>query len=268
VRPLIAGLAAAMIGAATIGATAGRATGATDASPPTAHAAAAANNCPLLRTISWSGFTWLVFPCHQTGPEKTQLDNSEKAVHVDSQGRLHIAITKTDGVWRGAELELLNPTGYGTYNWVLDTKISKFAPTTVLGFFNYRPNTAHFTNEIDIEDSKFKHLGPPNNAQFAVQPYTAPHHYIPYRIRPKYSHLFQQFQWLPGSGGNGIVHFVTRAGTTSHGPVIKKWSYKGSSTPTTFNMHLFIDIWLNTNRPPVGGTHSAIIKSVHFTPLG
>lgn len=220
---------------------------------------------PLLRIIKWSGYNWLVFPGNQPGPEHTKLNSSLDAVHVDTHGRLHLAITKVNGVWRGAELESLGPVNYGTYHWVVDTKTAKFARSTVLGMFVYRPGSKRLTNEIDVEDSKFSHLAEPNNAQFAVQPYYAPHHYHQYYIKASHSHLYQAFRWLPGSP-HGVVHFVSRAGTTSHAPVISRWSYRGSSVPSPFNEHLFIDLWLNTNRPPTGGSHTAIIRSFHFSP--
>jgi hypothetical protein len=133
--------------------------------------------------------------------------------------------------------------------------------------FVYRPGSQRLTNEIDVEDSRFAHLTAPNNAQFAVQPYYAPHHYHQYYIRASNAHLYQQFQWLPGAAG-GSVHFVSRAGATSHGAVISRWSYHGASTPTPSNEHLFIDLWLNSNEPPKNGTHSAIIRSFHFASRG
>jgi hypothetical protein len=216
------------------------------------------------RIISWSGYKWLVFPASQMGPEQTFLSNSKDNVFVDSQGRLHLAINQDGDTWRGVELEALEPMGYGTYNWTVDTNTAAFAKSTVLGLFSYRPGSLRLTNEIDVEDSQFAHLTAPNNAQFAVQPYFAPHHYHQYYIRPSYSHLYQQFQWLPGSPGT--VHFISRAGATAHSPIISKWSYTGSSTPTNSGMRLFINLWLNSNHPPVGGTHSAIIRSLRYAP--
>jgi hypothetical protein len=275
-RSLIACLTVAIIGVTALDATAIVAAPAKPASTSgttlgPGHDIAAANQGgvgPLLRIIHWSGYTWLVFPGNQAGPEHTQLASAEDAVHVDSRGRLHLAIRKINGQWRGAEIESLNPISYGTYNWVVDTRTAEFANSTVLGMFVYRPGSQRLTNEIDIEDARFGHLRAPNNGQFVVQPYYAPHHYHAFYVRKSYNHIWQQFQWLPGKPGDGIVHFQSRVGTGRHGRLFSRWTYHGYSTPTPMNMHLYIDIWLNERHPPLNGTHSAIIRSFHFTPAG
>lgn len=195
------------------------------------------------------------------------MSSSLDAVHVDSKGRLHLAITKVHGVWRCAEIESLVPMSYGTYSWVVDTDTSAFAPTTVLGMFVYRPGTKKLTNEIDIENSQFTHLIAPNNAQFAVQPWYAPDHLHGYALAASQFPIYQQFEWLPNKPGDGIVHFETRAGDSATAPLATKWTYQGYSTPTPYNEHLYIDLWLNVRRDPVGGTHSAVIRSFHYAPL-
>jgi len=273
-RALTTCLTVAIIGVAGLGTTAivaaptraAATSGTTLSSVANSAAASSGSTGPLLRIIRWSGYTWLVFPANQLGPEETRLDSSEDAVHIDSRGRLHLHIVKVNGVWRGAEIESLDPINYGRYQMVVDTRTEKFSNATVLGMFVYRPGSQKLTNEIDIEDSRFGHLIAPNNGQFAVQPYYAPNHYHPFYVKSSYAHLFQQFQWLPGTPGNGIVRFQSRAGTNAHARLFSKWTYHGYSTPTPSGEHLFIDLWLNTNHPPRGGTHSAIIRSFHFTP--
>jgi hypothetical protein len=32
-------------------------------------------------------------------------------------------------------------------------------------------------------------------------------------------------------------------------------------------MYIFLTLWLNHNKPPKGGTHSAILRSLSYTPL-
>lgn len=219
------------------------------------------------RIISWSGYRWLVYPPGQHGPEGNLLSSSRDAVHVDSQGRLHLAITKVHGKWRCAEIESLVPMSYGTYRWVVDTAIADFAPTTVLGMFVYRPGSKKLTNEIDVEDSQFTHLVAPNNAQFAIQPYFTEGNLHPYAISSTQVPIFQQFEWLPGKPGDGVVHFQTNDGDSADAPLITKWDYDGYAVPTPFNEHLYIDLWLNVRRPPVGGTYSAVIRSFHYSPV-
>jgi hypothetical protein len=218
-----------------------------------------------LRVLRWSGHTWLVYPNDQAGPENVPLSNSTSAVHVDSRGRLHLAVVHERGTWRSVELESLDPVSYGTYSMVVDTATAKFDPYTVLGMFVYRPGSKKLTNEIDIEDSRFPHLlKPPDNAQFTVQPYYTQGNQHGYQLRASSQHIFQQFTWLPGTPGNGIARFQTRLGTTPHSPLIDKWAYQGYAVPAPLNMHLYLILWMNKNQPPLNGTHSAIIRSYSF----
>ncbi|MGN6472456.1 MAG: hypothetical protein ACTHK4_02255 [Mycobacteriales bacterium] len=224
------------------------------------------NTTPLL--LSWSGRAWVVSHNGEKGPEKAPLTNSTRAVWVDSRGRLHLHIIKINGVWRSVQLKSLYPVSYGTYRLINDTATARFAPQTVFGMFVYRPGTKTYTNEIDVENSRFpRYLKPPNNAQFAVQPYNAPHHEHAYHVKPSYVPLFQQFTWYAPTQGNGAVKFEARVGTTPHSPLLTRWTYYGYSTPVANNMHLYINLWLNHNQPPRHGTHTAVLRSLTVTPL-
>jgi hypothetical protein len=225
------------------------------------------NSTTSLRVLNWSGHTWLVYPEDQAGPENVPLSNSTKAVYVDSRGRLHLNIIKVHGVWRSVELESLDPVSYGTFTMQVDTKTALFDPYTVLGMFVYRPGSKNHTNEIDIEDSRYPHLlKAPDNAQFVVQPYYAPQHLHPYALTAADGHLRQQFTWLPGTPGNGIATFETRLGSSADSPLVSQWTYQGYSVPVPLNMHLYINLWMNQNKPPTTGTHSAIISSYSYVP--
>ncbi len=197
-----------------------------------------------------------------------KLTNSTQAIWIDGRGRLHLHIVKIDGVWRSVELRSLNTVSYGRYRLVNDTATGKFADQTVFGMFVYRPGTKTYTNEIDIENSRFpRYLKAPNNAQFAVQPYRAPHHAHPYHVKPSYKPLFQEFTWYPPARGKGTVKFQTRVGTTPHAPLLTRWAYHGASSPTDQNMYLYITLWLNHGKAPRHGTHSATLRSLTVSPI-
>jgi hypothetical protein len=240
---------------------------------PIDRKAAAVVNRPadsLIRTINWSGRTWWVYSSAQRGPEDVKLTNDPQSVYVDGKGRLHLKIRKINGVWRSVELRSLSTVGYGTYRLVNLTRTAKFSDRTVFGMFIYRPGATkgRGANEIDVENSRFpRYLKAPNNAQFAVQPYNKPHHAYPYHVKPRHVPLTQQFTWYPPVKQKGTVKFVTRVGTTKRSPVLARWTYHGASSPTATNMYLFLTLWLNHGKPPVGGTHSAVLKSLTFRPL-
>jgi hypothetical protein len=221
-----------------------------------------------IRLISWSGRAWRVYANGEKGPEGNPLTNSTQSIWIDSRGRLHLHIAKIDGVWRSVQLRSLYPVSYGTYRLVNDTATGKFADQTVFGMFVYRPGTKTYTNEIDVENSRFpRYLKAPNNAQFAVQPYNQPHHAHAYHVKRSYKPLFQQFTWYPPYRGAGTVKFQTRVGSTSHSPLLTRWSYTGTSAPTDQNMYLYINLWLNHRKPPKHGTHSATLRSLTVTPF-
>ncbi|HVX69271.1 MAG TPA: hypothetical protein VHA79_06225 [Mycobacteriales bacterium] len=224
------------------------------------------------RLIKWSGLTWYVYPnCGNCGPSHTPTTNSRDAVYVDGRGRLHLAVTKIGGKWSGVELRALNRPTYGTYRWIVDTATASMDQWAVLGLFVYRPGAKKFTSEIDIEDSRFPHLlRAPNNAQFVTQPYFVKGNLHPYSISPEEHPLTQQFTWYPGtpSGGPGSVDFMTRVGDARNAPILDQWSYRGYSVPSSPQMQLFIVLWMNQNKAPTTGAHSAIIRSLTIRPLG
>jgi hypothetical protein len=227
------------------------------------------------RLIKWSGITWYVYPnCDDCGPSLTPTTNAKRAVYVDDRGYLHMKVSKIGGKWRGVELRALTRPTYGTYRWIVDTATADLDQWAVLSMFLYRPGAKKFTSEIDIENSRFPHLLPaPNNAQFVVQPYFARprfHNLHPYTILPSYHPLLQQFIWKPGAtyGGPGRVDFQTRVGSVLKAPLLEQWSFTGYDVPSPQNMQLFLVLWMNQNKPPSGGLHSAVIRSLTIKPLG
>jgi hypothetical protein len=270
----VACLALAIVGVIGLGLTAVS----TQASPQTGNGTAAIDPAPASlgssgqRLLNWSGITWLVYPnCPNCGPEQTPTTNAANAIYVDSRGWLHLKVSKIEGKWRGVELRALTDVPYGTYRWVVNSRTADLDPWAVLGMFVYRPGTALFTNEIDIEDSRFPHLlQAPDNAQFTVQPYKPAGHQHGYYVSPDYHPLLQQFTWSPAFAAqtHGSVQFQSRVGTTSRAPLLSRFSYGGYAVPTAENMQLFVVLWMNRNRTPTTGTHSAVIRNLTITPLG
>ncbi|HEX3720485.1 MAG TPA: type II toxin-antitoxin system HicA family toxin [Verrucomicrobiae bacterium] len=77
--------------------------------------------------INFSGDTWQMKERGQAivgpGPNFFSATN----VSVDAQGRLHLAISYTNGEWRCAEVTLDNSLGYCTYRLTLDSDVSDFS---------------------------------------------------------------------------------------------------------------------------------------------
>ncbi|HWB66885.1 MAG TPA: hypothetical protein VG708_08675 [Mycobacteriales bacterium] len=237
------------------------------AAPAAASGGSGALGDPLLRLLWWSGYLWLVYPSDQRGPEPgVKLSDSQRAVFVDSRGRLHLHIYKENGVWRGAELRMLTPISYGQFQMVVDTAVGKLSKKVVLGMFVYHPGSKKLTNEIDIEDSHFPRLmTPKQNAQYVVQPYYArpqKTHWRKFRINPRLPRVLQQFTWRPGR-----VDFLTRAGASPQSRLYNAFHYAGHLVPKAGLTYLYLNLWLNRNQPPRHGKHSVVIRSFHFSPV-
>lgn len=64
--------------------------------------------------------------------------------------------------------------GYGLYSWTIETDVSSFDPSVVVGLYtwdNTDTEKLEYNREIDIEFSKWNNPKDTTNAQFVVQPY-------------------------------------------------------------------------------------------------
>jgi hypothetical protein len=218
--------------------------------------------------ITWSGRSWTVMSSISQGPENDPLTNSSDAVYVDSHGRLHLNIIQLRDSWKSVELRTAAPISYGRYRLIIDTATGKFSNRTVFGMFAFRPHSKKYTNEIDVENSRFPaYLPAPDNAQFAVQPYKEAHHEHHYYVKRSYRPLLEQFTWYPPSNGKGTVAFQTRVGATPHSHLLTQWKYYGPDDPTSAHMYLYLTLWLNHGLPPTNGTHSIILRSLKIKPV-
>jgi len=104
--------------------------------------------------ITWSGRQW-VLRDDTGGPGPNTFAASN--VQVDADGVLHLHITQAPGGWTCAELYTTSALGYGTYEFVLGSRVDQLDPNVVLGLFNYPEANAgpDGTNEIDIEYSRW-----------------------------------------------------------------------------------------------------------------
>jgi hypothetical protein len=219
------------------------------------------SNTPL-RLLHWSHVYWMVFPNSAHGPDGPHtLSDSTRAARVDSRGRLHLAVTKVNGKWRGVQLESLSPLNYGTYRFVTSSRLGNLAKPLVLGMFTYKPSQVRYTNEIDLESSRsLIGLGYPVDSQYVVQPYYKANHIHRYPIRRKYKHVTQQFTWRPGK-----VTFVTTAGRGSPGKRLSQFTYAGPDVPAPSNEHVYINLHLHHPHAPGKGARSVILDSYSYT---
>ena len=118
--------------------------------------------------IDWQGHTWKITNGAMAGVARGNPSN----VSVDSNGYLHLNITKSSENWTASELFTVENLGFGTYQWVVEGDVWNMDPATVLGLFPYGPTHGignDAMNEIDIEFSKWGNTCV-CNADFTVYP--------------------------------------------------------------------------------------------------
>lgn len=262
-REIVAALMVTIVGVVALDVTAIVVEPATSSGAATAGASPMAVLKPAVRMLRWAGQEWEVAPPTQPGPDSDAMSDSHAAAHVDSRGRLHLAMTKVGGAWRSVELVDPTPATYGTYRFVIDAAVSTLAKPLDLGMFVIRPGAPTLTNEVDLEDSRAligMHHG--LDAQYVVQPYTKPHHLFRYAITHKVHTTTQSFKWIKND-----VKFTTRKGSGAHAPLLAHFHYHGSSAPTSSNMSLRLNLFIHGHSGTVqGGPKSVILDSFTYTP--
>ncbi|MDD5747731.1 MAG: IPT/TIG domain-containing protein [Actinomycetota bacterium] len=93
----------------------------------------------------------------------------QKNVWQDSDGYLHLRISKDGSKYYCAGVYSTQKFGHGTYDWQVKGPVDKLDPNVVFGMFGYLNGTTPYTNEIDIE---FARWGNPkwDNGNYTVWP--------------------------------------------------------------------------------------------------
>lgn len=206
-------------------------------------------------TVHWSGYDWDVKEySRKIGPGPNFFSRSN--VRVDSDGRLHLAITKSGSKWTTAEVILDDSFGYGTYTWVLRTP-APLDPNVVLGLFTWNDDPAENHREIDIEFAKWGSASDPNDAQFVVQPY---------------DHLGNEHRFVrPAADTQTTLSFtwaedkVSFSAVSGGDPYV--WTYTGLDIPEPGGENPRINLWLFRGAAPTNGQNVEVVfESFAFTP--
>jgi hypothetical protein len=207
------------------------------------------------RTISFSGYSWTVkTSSRRVGPGPNYF--SKKNAWVDGLGQLHLAITKVRRHWVVGEVVNTQSLGYGTYTWVLASRVDNTDPSMVLGLFTYDSADPAFNNrEIDIEASRWGNASDPTNAQFVVQPSTTAGNLTRITQGSSLPATFS-FTWT-----------ATRLSFSAPGASPSSWAYAGSDNPPAGAAMADMNFWLDRGRAPQNGQGAqVIIRSFTFTP--
>ena len=113
----------------------------------------------LAKTLSFSGYDWVVKSGDHLGPGPNSWDDSN--AWVDENGDLHLALRKRDGRWYCSQVSMLGRLGFGRYQFWIVGRVDSLDPNVLFGLFAYpTPDVGpDGTHEIDIE---FTRWGRPN----------------------------------------------------------------------------------------------------------
>jgi hypothetical protein len=214
------------------------------------------------RQVDFSGFRWSVktgsFP---QGPGPNLFTDDEDALWVDADG-LHMTLTRRDSLWRATEIVADTVLGYGTYTLKVRGAFDLLDAHAVFGFFTWdelAPDQEH--REIDIEMSRWGEAGVPN-AQFVVQPYTAPGHRHRFDTMPGAQVSSLSFSWSAGA-----VRFRSATGVDEGS--VTEWTYEGADIPDPGQANPRLNLWWMQGLAPTDGNEvELIITDFEFVPEG
>lgn len=213
------------------------------------------------RALVFAGQTWTVKNSAGAlwGPGPNRFSDSSDNVWVDDQGRLHMKITTSGGVWSCAEVISQASFGYGTYSFTIDTPVDALDRNVVLGLFTWNDNAAYHHREIDIEFARWGDAGNPFNAYYTVQPYTSAGNQSAWTLPTGYGPTTHSMRW-----SRTRIDFTSSA----FGNTLRQWSYtRRNGIPRPGGENARINLWLLQGAAPADGQPvEVIISAFAFRP--
>ncbi|KAG6544783.1 hypothetical protein Mapa_013809 [Marchantia paleacea] len=225
------------------------------------------------RTITFSGLLWTVRDTSSTtqGPGNNWWSNSTSNVWLDSNGRLHLKITKVGTKWLCPEVYTTGNYKYGKFNWKIEGPVTSptgsFDKNVVLGLFTYPVAGADGTNEIDIELARWGNQSYPN-LNFTSYPNTAlsdfKNHTKSTEMALNGNYTSHQFEWR-----NNNISWVSRHGHSATGDIIFSESYNGDGNSQRIpqqDCKIHMNLWLFQGQAPTDGVQvEFVIHSFTYT---
>jgi|SRR5579859_2703316 len=217
--------------------------------------------------FSFSGYTWRTkVSSAKVGPGPNFF--SQNNVSVDSQGRLHLKITKSGAKWLCSEVVLQQTLGYGTYRFYVDSTLNSLDPSVVLGLFTWSDDAAYNHRELDIEFARWGSAAN-NNGWYTVQPYNVTGNQASFVQPATAAGSTHILDWLqdPASGNlsarfSSVTGFAVAPSSTN--PLIFEHTFN-SGVPPTGNENARINLWLFGGKAPAGrNTIEIIINRFEF----
>ena len=219
------------------------------------------------RTLHFAGYDWLAKTSSVlVGPGPNYFSDSLDNVWIDSQGSLHLRLTRdASGQWSSCEVVLQRSLGYGTYTFQLDATSNELDVNAVLGMFTWNDDPTDNHRELDIEIARWGQSSAPNG-RYTVQPYQVPGRMFDFQQPPVGAQTTQRIDWHPDR-----VRFQSWMGWSSSPPstdaMIAEHTFD-SGVPRPGGEQTRINLWLDRGAAPVDmlGTE-VIVRNFEFVPM-
>jgi hypothetical protein len=225
------------------------------------------------RIIEFSGYQWRAKDGGPYGPGNNYFSDSEENVWVDTNGWLHLRITKRDDRWHCPEVALVDPLGYGDYIFKTVGRIDQLDPNVILGLFIWEyqesyagAGEANVANEFDIEFGRWKDPER-ENAQYVCQPWQMPgnEHRFEMTLHHEDQKTSHGFLWYPS--GIACRSWFGHDDQPQDSMIIHNWFYAGKDIPRHSQARVHINLWCIDEPPSDGQEHEVIIAGFrHVAP--
>jgi hypothetical protein len=227
--------------------------------PILAETIVAGASAPPPKVLQFSGYQWEV---RRTGSDHGGNDNlfSPENAWTDTQGALHLRVSKQKNNWVSAEVKLTRSLGYGSYRFVVRDS-SHLEPASVFAVFTW--DDAGPAREMDIEVSRW---GEPEDksAQFVIQPYVVPANTVRFEAPPGV--LTYWMNW-----GQGRVAFRSVRGAGPGARVDEAHAVAEhvftSGVPSAGSEKIHMNVYVyNNRRHPLQHEFEVVVEKFEFLP--
>jgi hypothetical protein len=209
------------------------------------------------KLLSFSGYEWEV---RQTPSDRGGAnDYAASNAWTDSDGFLHLRLSRRDGHWFSAEVILARSLGYGTYAFTVQD-VSSLDPSAVLGMLTWDDAAAAQNHrELDVEISQWGNPDIPN-AQYVLQPYYVPANVSRFSAPP--GTLTHSFRWEPGRAAFRTTRGANPLARTT---VASHEFTSGVPTPGSERVRINLYYFRYSPQPP-GRDVEVVIERFHYLP--
>jgi hypothetical protein len=219
--------------------------------PPPPHDARLRHSWGAERLLFFSGRTWAVrYMEEEERPGPNLWSDSHDAAWVDAEGRLHLALTRVDGVVHSAEVVLLESLGLGTYLFSIDSRVRQRNEFAVVGLFVRDAFTERENREFDIEFARWADPDGPD-AQYVMAPWQLEGNGDRFTVGPLYERTIHACEWRQDR--HLFTSALHHAWPPDEADVLRRWDYDGPSVMIPENERVRFSLWLFRHPEPPPG---------------